>query len=302
MTRIRAVVVLLAVAVLHVPASAQKEPSTADVLRAVTEYLASYAPRVSGVTLEEEYTLRDVSRGRLMLTRRITSDLVLLNLSGLVVGLRDPFAVDDNALRERTPRITSLLSKPSEAAWARAQAYAGESLRFFQEDLVIRLNDPTFALRFVAPGNQARVTYKIDGRKKIGAVETVVLRFQETRTKPPNYILDTPGKAVAAGRVWVDPASGRIHRTELSMNSDSESGHIIVEYAREAALDLWLPSSMLDTYEVTERAGTAMTDMAGAGISGSGISHRSFDCQASYGNARLTPIQMTGAKQTHGSD
>jgi len=288
------------------------------------------------------------------------------------MGLRDPFAVDDNALRERIPRITTLLASPSQAAWARAQEYAGEYVRYFLDDLILRFNDPTLTLRFLAPGNQARVTYKIDGGKKIGGVETVVLKFQETKTKPPVYILDTPGKAIASGKVWIDPATGRIHRTELSMQSDPEyvhvivdyahepgldlwidggkkiggvetvvlkfqetktkppvyildtpgkaiaSGrvwidpatgrihrtelsmqsdpeyvHVIVDYAHEPGLDLWLPSAMTHTVEATERTGTGMNNM-GSGTPG--IGRRSFDCRAAYSNVRVTPIDLRATK------
>jgi hypothetical protein len=281
------------VLVIASPVSAQKDPPVADVLSAVSQYLAAYAPRISGVSLEEQYTMLDVSGGRVGLTRRITSDVILLNLAGRVVGLRDPFAVDDNSLRERTPRITTLLAKPSEAAWARAQAFAGESARYFQDELILRLNDPTLTLQFLLPEHQARVTYKVDGRKKIGSVETVVLKFQETKAKPPAYILETPGTAIASGKFWVDPATGRIHRTELSMSSESESAHVIVDYAHHAELDLWLPSSMTGTYEATERVGTGMSNM-GAGTPG--IARRSFDCRAAYANARLTPIDLRVAK------
>lgn len=293
MTRIITVAVLVVLLAVSVPVTAQKDPPVADLLNAVSQYVASYAPRISGVSLEEQYTLLEVSGGRVGLTRRISSDVILLNLAGRVVGLRDPFSVDDNSLRDRTPRITTLLAKPTEAAWARAQGFAGESARYFQDELILRLNDPTLILQFVAQENQARMTYKFDGRKKIGGVETVVLKFQEAKTKPPAYIVDTPGKALATGKLWVDLATGRIHRTELSMSSESESAHIIVDYAHNVELDLWLPSAMTDTYEATERVGTGMSNM-GAGTPG--VARRSFDCRAAYANARLTPIDLRVAK------
>ena len=293
MTRFRASAVLIAVLLFVRPGIAQKDPPAGDILKLASDYLASWAARVSGVSLEEEYTLLDVSGSRLVSTRRITSDLVLLNLNGRITGLRDPFAVDSNAIRERTPRITSLLAKPSEAAWAQAQAYAGESLRYFQEDLIVRLNGPTQALQFVATEYQPRVTWKIEGRKKIGGIETVGLRFQETKVRPPKYILQTRGDAVASGKLWVDPATGRIHRTELWMESDSESAHIVVDYARDAALDLWLPSSMVEKYEVTERVGT---DLSTQREGTPGLAKRAYDCRASYSHARLTPIGMRVTK------
>jgi hypothetical protein len=124
MTFFRAVAtVLVGIAALGAPVAAQKGPVLADVLRAGTEYLAAYAPRISGVSLEEAYTMLDVSGGRVGGTWRLTSDVVLLNLAGKVIALRDPFAIDNNALRPREPRITALLIKPTAAAWEQAQAF-----------------------------------------------------------------------------------------------------------------------------------------------------------------------------------
>src|SRR3990170_4657046 len=179
---IRAIVtVLLVSAAAGAPVAAQKGPAPADVLRVATEYLEEYAPRVSGVTLEEAYTMLDVSGGRVAGTQRLTSDVVLLNLAGEVIALRDAFAIDNNPLREREPRITALLARPTVAAWNRAQAYAAESLRHMQAELIARVNEPTLALLFIAAENQSRVTYKIDGRKRLDGVEVVGLRFEEPK-------------------------------------------------------------------------------------------------------------------------
>jgi hypothetical protein len=292
MMRFRAVVALLAgVAALGHPVAAQKDPAAADLLRAAADYVATYAARVSGVSLEEDYTLLDVSGGRVVNNRRIASDVVLLNLDGKVVALRDAFSVDSNPLRERTPRITTLLAKPSQAAWDKAQAAVAEAARYFEDDLILRLNDPTLALQFIAPDNQSKMTYKIDGRKRLTGVETVGLRFQEVKRREGDYIIATRGKAAGSGRLWVDPASGRIHRTELAMQSASEFVRVAVDFTRDAALDLWLPGSMVDSYEITEVTGPGMSS---AGAS-SNVARRSFDCRASYTNARLTPIDLTVA-------
>ena len=285
---IRAIVTVLLVSVaLGAPVAAQKGPAPADVLRVATEYLEEYAPRVSGVTLEEEYTMLDVSGGRVSGTRRLTSDVVLLNLAGKVIALRDSFAIDNNPLRERVPRITSLLVKPTASAWERAQAYASESFRHMQAELIARVNEPTLALLFLAPENQSRVTFKIDGRKRMDGAEVVGLRFEEPKAKNPSYVIKTHGDAVASGRLWIDPATGRIHQTELSLRSSSESARITVAYARDPSLDVWLPSAMVDAYEESVATG-AVSNMGG----GANNVRRSFDCRARYSNPRLTPIVL----------
>jgi hypothetical protein len=77
------------------------------------------------------------------------------------------------------------------------------------------------------------------------------------------------------------------------MQSESESVHIIVDYAREAALDVWLPSSMMETYSITERVGPALSVTRDGPA---GIATRAYECRASYSNARFTPILMQGTK------
>lgn len=272
---------------------AQNAPTAADLRRVAHEYAASYAPRISGMTLEETFTLRDVSGGRVNASRQIASDVVLLNLAGKVIALRDPFSVDSNSLRERSPRITTVLAKPSDDSWNKAQEYAAEHLRYFQDELIVRLNDPVLALQFVAPEVQTRVSYKVDGRKRIAGVETLGLAFDEPRTEAADYVIATPGKARASGKLWVEAATGRILRTELTMESATETARVAVDYSRNAALDVWLPSSMTANYDITERVGTGISNM---GAGSSGIARRSYECRASYANPRMTPIDLSVSK------
>jgi hypothetical protein len=285
----------LAASLLGAAATAPQEAAPAEVLRATAQYVSTYAARISGVTLQEEYTLLDVSGGRVVSTQRISSDVVLIDVNGRPTALRDPFAVDGNALRQRTPRITSLLSKPTQAAWDKAQEYASESLRYFRDEIIVRLNDPTLALWFVEPDNQRRATFKLDGKKKIEGIDTVGLAFQETKitTPSPGYVLTTPGRALARGRLWVEPATGRVLRTELSMQSNTETARVTVDYRRDAELDAFLPSAMVDTYEVSERTGASMSNM---GAGSPGIARRSFECRATYAKVSHTPIDLRVVK------
>jgi len=280
MTRVRTAVVMLAgVAILATPTSAQNEPAPGALLQSAASYLSTFAPRVAGVTLEETYTMLEVAATWVLSTRRIVSDVVLADVDGKVAAVRDPFLLNGNPLRERTPRIAALLARPTPAAWTQVRAYASESIRYFHTDLVVLLNQPTLALQFVAPDNQARVAYALDGRRRINGIEVWALRFEELKSPEADYILKTPGKAAASGRLWIDPATGRIHRTELAMKSATEFARIDVDYARDAPLDLWLPSSMIDTYETSEVVSTGRSMERGT-------SRRFLECRATYSNPR----------------
>jgi hypothetical protein len=294
MTVRRAIPILAAAAVLlSTPAVPQAQaPTVEGLLKSATDYLAAYAPKVSGVSLEEQYTITEVSSGRMSTPQRLSSDLVLLNLGGRVISLRDAYAIDNSPIRERLPRIVTLLAKPTAETWEQAQAHASETFRHMKHELIARLNEPTLALQFLSADDKARVTFKLDGKKKFDGVEALGLRFQEPKNKEQAYIMGTRGKALSSGRLWTDPATGRIHQTELWLQSGSETVRATVTYSRDATLDLWLPSVMFDEYQTSERTGE-FSNMGAGGYN----SRQAFECRATYSNPRYTPIELNVARQ-----
>lgn len=278
----------IAMTALAAATSAQNMPSANEILGVAASYLAAYAPRVSGITLEETYTMMDVSSGRMQAPVRLTSDLVVLNHGGTVITMRDPFAIDNEPLRPREPRITALLAKPTLEKWEQVQAYVNESVRRYPADLVVRASGPLLALQVLAPANQPRFAFTVSGRKRIGGIDTVVVNFKETGRKGGDYLFETAGGASAFGRIWIAAATGSIHRTELTLRSRNENAHIEVDYARDVDLDLWLPSAMFDDYTISQvRSGV---DYIGAGV-GYGATQK-FQCRATYAHPRLTPIEL----------
>lgn len=280
------------VACFGVRTSARKaEPTLESTLAITGAYLHTYARRVSGMTLEEQYTIVDVSTGRMKPPVRVSSDVVLLDLSGDVIALRDAYAIDNAPLRERQSRIPALLATPTEESWQQAQAYARESVRHMGAEIIARLNEPTAALQFISARNRARVDYRLDGRRRSAGVETVAIRFEEKKSREQRYILETRGRATGSGRFWVDPLSGTIHQTELWMQSDTETARLTVSYARDAATDLWIPARTTETYDTSE----SPNESTNMGV-GSYNVRRSFQCAATYSNARLTPIELAVVK------
>ncbi len=69
-------VLMSAALVLAKPASAQ-DPALADLLARAADYHASYAVRVSGATVEENYSLTRLVAGRMETPIRFASDVVL---------------------------------------------------------------------------------------------------------------------------------------------------------------------------------------------------------------------------------
>jgi hypothetical protein len=274
--------------------SAEQAPSLPDLLKLAGEYHTDFSNRVSGAALEEQYQLTDVTGGKMQAITRIASDVVFVNLNGGIAALRDAFAVDTKPLRERTPRITALLARPAATVkdWETVIGFPAEGSRYFGLDITLKVNEPTMALRFIGVGVQPSLKYKLDGKKKINGIETIGIAFEEPAGQETKYILGTRSNARATGRVWVDPATGAVHQTELWVESKGESANVSVKYAVHAALNLILPSETTETYEEREAASGPRDFNRGATNSGRGGSRISFQASAKYSKPTYAPIDL----------
>ncbi|MDQ3070040.1 MAG: hypothetical protein M3R55_09965 [Acidobacteriota bacterium] len=270
------------------PLHARQTPDAAALIRAAAGYLETYATNVTGTTLEEKYTLIEISSGRMSTPLRIVSELVLLNPSGRVSSLRDAVSIDGARFPRTGPGIAALLDPPTLAGWDKAQARADSANRNFVSEIILYVNDPLMALHYVTPDTPSLFTHTIDGRKKINGVETVGLRFAEIRKEDRAYTLKTRGNAAVAGRLWVEPATGAIHLTELTLDAKNETARVSVTYAPDAALNVLLPSKLAGHYETRVQA----SGPTGFGAPNYGSSLK-FQTNATYGGAKRRPIDLT---------
>ncbi len=279
-----------------VPLVASQQPTLEEVLGRAGEYHSTYAQRLSGVTLNEEAQVLDVTGGKARGVIRISSDVVFVNLQGQVTALRDPYAVDTQALRPRTPRIAALIAAPATPTskdWDLAASYPAQGSIHFILDLQVKVNEPTTALQFISPTYQPSMKYRLDGRKKINDVETVGVRFEEPTGQDQFHVLGTRSNARATGRFWIDPLTGAIHQTELWVDSKLENAVVSVKYARHAALGLLLPTDMTETYEEREGGGGPRQMGSGADPRGSVPSRVSVQSRSVYSGATYSPIDLT---------
>ena len=281
-------VCLFAVVAAFAPVSARQQPSVDDLLKAARGYAGAYAAKVSGAVLDERYTLMEVGSGRMQTPARINSDMVFVNVNGTLVTLRDAYSVGGAKIREAQLRISPLLAEPTQEKWNQSIAISRESFKHFIHDLVLRLNDPVLALRFLAENQASKLTFSVEGRKKMNGVDVVGLRFTENRSDDTKYILGTRGNGAASGRFWVDPATGGIHQTELALDSKTETGVVTVTYAPVKDMEFMLPSKTVEMFE--ERS-----DSSGGRL-GAGNSYMKFEASATYGNPRYSPIDFSKAR------
>lgn len=280
-------------------APAMQAPQLPDLLRLTADYHADYVTRISGASLDEQYQLIDVTGGKMQAVTRISSDVVFVNLNGGVTALRDAYAIDTKPLRPRAPRITTLLAAPATPTmkdWDTVIRFPAESSVYFALDIILKVNEPTTALRFIAASAQPSLKYKLQGQKKINGVQTVGLNFDEPAAQDKKYLLATRSNARASGRLWVDPATGAVHQTELWVESKGESANVTVKYASHPALGLLLPSESNEQYEEREAASGPRDDSRGV-PSGRAGSRISFQAQAKYSKPAHSPIDLQAIRK-----
>lgn len=273
-------------------ARAPRDQATDELLKTANDYFSSFTQRGSGVSLEERYTLTEVSTGQMTVPQRITSEIIFLNINGRLMSIRDALSINGAKTREPESRIIPLLVEPTMAGWQKAQQFAAEGHRYFASELILRMNDPLLALQFIQPAHHAKFTYKIDGKKKVNNVDTVGLRFEETKGELTKYVMGTRGNGYLVGRLWVEPATGAVHGTELSLESRTESARINVTFAPSADLKMLLPSKSAENYDTKP-----MPDgMINRGEGGYGA-RQAFQVNAQYDKAKLTPIDLSKIRQ-----
>ena len=248
-------------------AAAQGPPALADVLARAGAYLTDYQDRVTSVMLEEDYTQRRTlvtvvsgspsANSNVVATesKRLRSDIVMTVEPGpRWVTFRDVFEVDGRPVRDRDDRLAKLFLAPSDINLDQAGRILAEGARFNVHPQLNRtLNVPFTTLVFLLQAHQPRSDFTIEGAETIDGQRAVRLRFSE-RARP--RILRSDNDAPARGTFWIEPASGRVLRTELVFQAPLNRGVRIetvtatigVRYARESRTGLWLPSVMDERY------------------------------------------------------
>ena len=245
--------------------AAQPAPGLLDRVQAFAERYQREAP---SLVVEERYlqnvTYRDRDAGGssqpnqlvrpLPATphhREMTSELVMVRLPGTAgwVMLRDVLVVDKRSLPDRGERLLKLLQSPQADAFARASEIARESARFNLGRLARTINVPDIAIEYLLPKHTGRMRFDAPRSESIDGAAVEMFRFREVRGPS---IVRTPGGAdlLAEGRVWAEPASSEIVRTELILRDRNSTGRNVVDFRVDPRLRIRVPVKMTERYEM----------------------------------------------------
>ncbi|HKW01334.1 MAG TPA: hypothetical protein VJN96_16035 [Vicinamibacterales bacterium] len=266
-----ACVVLAVSAVLAEQAPAPGPPAIADLLDRAAAYVQKYEAEFSAVVSEEHYTQSSSVRG-LSRRRDLKSDVLVVNAGvGGWMGFRDVYEVDSRPVRDHDQRLTKLFVEATADTMTHARQIADESARYNLGAIKRNINVPTMALAFLRRDNQSRSRFTIEGTAKVENVNTVILGF--TELDHPTLIRSGDADAPASGRFWIDPANGRIVRSQLRAQPSKVNATVTVTYGATPKIEIWVPISMSENYRGT----------TGESISGS----------ASYKNFRRFSVDVS---------
>ncbi len=248
-------------------------PTVATVLTRAGEYALEYESRFSLLVAEEDYYQRadrpplaanssqartpnpsgsfDIGSRR---ARRLRSDYLLVKSDeGGWLPFRDVFEVDGRKVRDREDRMVKLLLAPSPSALEQARRLMDESTRYNLGRVVRTINIPTLAVLLVQPNLRARFAFAHGGETQVAGHTAWALTFEE-RVRPTLVRTTNGADLPMSGRLWVEPTTGTVLKTEMSVADTSVIATVAVEFREDTALGLWVPAEMTEYYKATMSA------------------------------------------------
>lgn len=231
------------------PAAAQSAP---DAIASVRAFAQQYQREAPSLVAFEEYVQDATDRRGIAEHQVTTAELVMVRLQGAAswVTFRDVLTVNKRPVRDREERLLKLLQSPEPNALTQARKIAQESARFNLGRITRTMNVPDMALEYLQPGHGARIRFETLRNETIEGRSVVVLRFSELAG--PSIVRNMAGAdLLARGRVWAEPDSGAIVRTELLVEDRVSKGTCTVEFRIDPRLGIRVPIKMTERYGMT---------------------------------------------------
>jgi hypothetical protein len=254
-----------ALTILAASLAADATPSKREVLERAAAYVDAQADLLPQLVAEERTRQKQEPRLRMddttgsRVERAMWADFAWVRIDGLpeALGVRDVREVDGLPVGDEG-RIERLLRTPMQERFGAVQKLLAESARYNLVPGSRNMNLPTFALFLLHRALQPRFSWKEQGNEG----RLVVLEYKE-RARPTLIRSPTLENVFCRGRVWIDPSTGEVRRTELRAqvrNPDDDfytMYAMTVDFAIDPSLHLLLPRHLRERYE------TRMTTVTG---------------------------------------
>lgn len=253
------------------PAAASEPQSLAIVLARAGAYVADFHRQLSTIVGEERYVQdwKAVRSGRHPVItnlqhRELVSDVVLVKPPGAAAWMtyRDVFEVNGLSVRDRRERLLQLFRNDSPSTDDRVRSVLAESSQYNIGDIQRNLNTPVYTLLFLEAANQPRFKWARTTDRSLATVrhesetpgafrvatEIWVVAYDEKQSG--TMIRTTDNRDFPArGRFWIDPDTGRVLMSELSMQNRRIKATIDVSFQSEPLFGLLVPIEMRERYE-----------------------------------------------------
>ena len=246
---VRALTLVLIASMLGAGAAAAQ--SASDAVARVRAFAEQYQREAPSLVAFEDY-VQSVTGRKGVQHQVTTAELVMVRLPGAAnwVSFRDVLTVNKRPVRDREERLLKLLQSPEAGGLAQARRIAQESARFNLGRVTRTMNVPDMALEYLQPWHGERIRFETLRNETIDGRPVVVFRFSETAG--PSIVRNITGAdLLARGRVWAEPESGAIVRTELLMEDRMSRGTCTVEFRIDPRLGIRVPIKMTELYGMT---------------------------------------------------
>jgi hypothetical protein len=240
---------------------AHSDSATTALVERAARHVQEFARRFRIVLATEEYEQQVKSRagsfglsgstsaGIVRERRKLQSEIALVQaLDGaLWMIARDVLSVDGRPVASRPPLAASIPTDHAENALRYLREVAEQGARFNLGGIRRNLNTPTLALLVASTAYRDRFEFRARSERR-GA--TTLVEFRERST--PTLLQINAAPARSTGRLWIEPASGAIHQTELVLAADGPFGSravIVVDYGFNTQVGAWVPLRMEEKYE-----------------------------------------------------
>jgi hypothetical protein len=278
---------VISLALLPGPLTARQAPAVPDLLKAAGDYLTHYSQQLGAVAAEEDYMQYETSSGQMSVPKRVITDYVWIGRGdGGLYGFRDVTAIDRAPVRAHDDRLLALFKEPRPASLDSARELTKDSIRHYMDVNFHALDEPTIALEYLVPDNQARSAFKLEDVKKMNGTPVAVLKFTEQKTP---RLVPTPEDSPAVGRAWIEVDSGVVRQTQLGLGGKLSNVQVTVKYARDKGLGLWLP---VDMFQQSTISGAGSSVASNMGRDGGYNARKSLEGRATYSKFRQIPVDL----------
>ena len=299
---VRLLIAVFALVAVLAPRPSAESSRLQDILARAADYVALFVSRFSNIVAEEKYiqdakTFPNQSKGKtktLVLTRgmvrhvELVSDFLLVKSreGNQVYSFRDVYSVNGEPVRDRQDRLVKLFVQPTTTAAKDMEKIAFESARYSFGGDTRTLNNPLIAIGFLQAIYQPRFKFSLRGADSEAGKDIWVIEYEEKAR--PTLIRQIPdGDMAAKGRFWIEGATGRVVKTEVTvLDSDTvvtlfrldERFNIAVPY--EMREDFWIGGEVVSGVATYDRFRQFNVDTAESFDSPPGESKQNAEPQA----------------------